>query len=230
MKKSSIQSIFAHAAYLINLAGPDPKKHLLSKQSMLGEMERAEQLGLSYVVLHPGNHMESTEEEGMEKISKSLSEILYDTKGGNVQILLETSAGQGSSVGHTIEQLAFIWEHTHPKSGLGICLDTCHLFASGYDIREKGIYTYVINEVDHRIGLEHLKAFHLNDSKKPLRSRVDRHAHIGEGHIGVEPFRWILQDPRFKNLPMVLETPKEGGDSADRKNLTMLQNLLSEKG
>ena len=226
MKRCEIMTAFSHAGYLINLASPDEKIHRASLTSMQQELELAEQFGLKFVVLHPGAHRDSGEAVGMARIIDSLNTLFEKTAGSGVLILLETTAGQGSAIGYTFEQLDHLIRGVKDKKRIGICLDTCHIFAAGYDIRTKEGYEAMWKQLDATVGLENLKAIHLNDSKKGLGSRVDRHTHIGAGCLGLEPFRFLMNDKRLSPIPMVLETPKDHPVEDDLKNLQLLRSLL----
>ncbi len=219
-------AIFAHSGYLINLAGiGDVKKKSLI--ALADELHRAEQLHIDYLVLHPGSHGGRGLDQGIESIAENLSEVLGGTR--KSKILLETTAGQGSSVGHRFEQLRAIIEKTTHSARLGVCLDTCHVFAAGYDISRTDSYNKVISEFDAVIGLKKLKLIHVNDSKKECGSKVDRHEHIGKGSIGTEGFRLLLNDPKLASIPLVLETPKFNDDEADKLNLKALRRLIKNK-
>lgn len=195
-----------HSAYLINLASPDPVLYQRSVEAMIDEGERCRLLGIPHLVFHPGSHVESGVEEGIERIAKGMNAVLERTS--SVKLVLESTAGQGTAIGSRFEELAMILEQVKKKERTGICLDTCHLFASGYDIRRPEGYEKTIAELDRIIGREKIVGFHLNDSKKGLGSRVDRHEHIGKGEIGLDLFRLLLHDQRFVHLPLILETPK----------------------
>jgi len=217
--------VLAHASYLINLASPDAKLLERSRSGFLEEMERARALGIQYIVIHPGSHRGSGEEDGLRRIARNLDELLSMRKTGGLQILLETTAGQGDTIGHTFEQLARIIDMVAASNMLGVCLDTCHVFAAGYDLRTKRAYEATLKTFDRVIGIERLKAFHLNDSLRALGSRVDRHAHIGEGSLGLKAFSLLINDDRFFDRPMILETPKGSDDSNDIRNLAVLRGL-----
>lgn len=227
-----VEIAFSHAGYLINVASPDKKNHDLSVQSLTQEMELAEALRLDFVVLHPGAHLGRGVKEGIQKIAATLNQIFDALVSLHPalcpQLLLETTAGQGTSIGHCFEELAEILDQVAAKERIGICFDTCHVFAAGYDFRTAEGCQKMWKEFDATLGLKKLKAIHLNDSKQALSSRVDRHEHIGKGMIGLEGFRWLLQDVRFKKTPMVLETPKHDDPvKYDRMNLKLLRSLAS---
>ncbi len=222
-----IQIAFSHAGYLINLASPDPKNHDLSIQSLTQEMELARLLKLDFVVLHPGAHVGEGVVAGVARIAENLDRLLENFSDIETKLLLETTAGQGTSIGHTFEQLAQILDKIGAEKKLGICLDTAHVFAAGYDIRTKAGYEKMWLEFDGTLGFDRLQAIHLNDSKTALGSRVDRHEHIGLGQIGDAGFKMLMQDKRFEKIPMALETPK-GDDFVkwDRMNLERLKSYL----
>jgi len=205
-RETGIQIVIAHDSYLLNLGAPDPA---LKRKSILGfidEIERCELLGVPNLIAHPGAHVGSGEEAGIAAIAGSINEAHAATRGFKVAVTLEITAGQGSNLGHTFEQMGRIFDAVTENERLRLCFDTEHAFAAGYDIREAEGYEMTFAELDHHVGLDRVAAFHLNDSLKPFHSRVDRHQHIGKGHIGVEPFRRLLNDPRFAGIPMCLET------------------------
>lgn len=220
-----VKVAFSHAGYLINLASSDPKNGPLSVESLTQEMELARLLKLDFVVLHPGAHVGQGVPVGISRITENINRILENFSDIKAKLLLETTAGQGTCIGHTFEQLAAILDKIEAKERMGICLDTAHVFAAGYDIRTREGYEKMWCEFDKTVGLKNLKAIHLNDSKTPLGSHVDRHEHIGQGQIGDEGFKMLMQDKRFEKTPMALETPK-GDDFVkwDRMNLTRLRS------
>jgi len=225
-KETEISPVVGHNGYLINLASPKEDVYNLSRESMLVELKRAELLGLPYLVMHPGSHLGSGEEEGIRKIARSIDWLHQKSKGFKVKICLETTAGQGSAIGYRFEHLAEIIERVKEKERLGLCYDTCHTFAAGYDIRTKKAYDTTFKEFDKVIGLSRLKVIHVNDSLKDLDSRVDRHQHIGEGKIGLSGFRLFMKDERWEKIPKILETPKEEGTARDIRNLKILRSLV----
>jgi deoxyribonuclease-4 len=235
VKASGIDPVVSHGSYLINLASTLPPLRQQSLEAMGDELDRAEALGLLGVVLHPGCYTVGSEAEGLTLIAEGLLELLAARRRGTTMILLEHTAGQGTSLGATFEQLASIIAKMNEHRRVGVCLDTCHLLASGYDICSPEGYASTFKQFGRLVGFERLKAFHLNDSKKPLGSRVDRHEHIGQGCLGLEPFRRIVNDRRFRGLPMLLETPKDEGrspnkielDRFDERNLNALRALIS---
>jgi deoxyribonuclease-4 len=219
-------NLFSHTAYLINLASPDTETHKRSLDALYDELVRAEALGLPWVVLHPGSHVGKGEAWGLKRIIDSVNRVLKRTDGFKTGILLETTAGQGSSLGCRFDHLAHIRKSTKPARRVGVCVDTCHIFAAGYDIRDLKVYRQTMKALDTSVGLKHVHAVHLNDSLKPFDSHVDRHAHIGEGHIGLDGFACILNDTRLNHLPMVLETPKGPEMKEDVQNLKRLRKLV----
>ncbi len=223
-----LRRLIAHDSYLINLASADETLYRRSVESFIEEVQRAEALGLDYLVAHPGAAVGCQEEEGLERVAAALDVVHERCPDCRVRILLETTAGQGSCLGHRFEHLARLLNKVRAGDRLGVCLDTCHVFAAGYPLAPKASYRATMREFDRLIGLERIEVFHLNDSVKPLGSRVDRHAHIGRGQLGTEPFRLLLHDRRFPDQPMILETPKgeENGVNLDRINLTTLRKLM----
>jgi deoxyribonuclease IV len=232
LRRSGLKCPTAHDSYLINLASSDEKLYRRSLEAFIDEVERAEALGLKYLVMHPGAHMGAGEEAGLARVAAALDEVHSRCAACKVKVLLETTAGQGSALGHRFEHLATILKLVAEPRRLGVCLDTCHVFVAGYPLGTRAEYEATFREFDRVIGLKWLKVFHLNDSLKPLGSRVDRHAHIGKGCLGSEPFRMLVNDPRFRVHPMILETPKESDacDDMDVINLTTLRELAGEGG
>jgi len=221
-----IEPVFAHSAYLINLASPDRKIYARSLQAFAVELERAALLDLPFLVFHPGSHAGKGEREGLERLIRALDELLCDRASGPLAVV-ETTAGQGGCLGYRFEHLAEILQKCKYPGRLGFCLDTSHVFAAGYDIRSLSGLEETLSQFEMLVGLRHLAVIHLNDSLKPLGSRIDRHTHIGEGYLGLQAFAQILNHPRLRHLPMVIETPKlsaEGKDM-DRTNLTILRSL-----
>jgi deoxyribonuclease-4 len=218
----------AHDSYLINLASPDSALWKKSVDSFVMEMLRADRLGIPYVVTHPGAYTTSSEEAGIAAVVRALDETHRQTRGIKTKCLLETTAGQGSCLGCKFEQLAAMIDGVQDPDRLGVCVDTCHIFAAGYPISSEKDYKATMRALDKTIGLKLVRAFHLNDSVKPLGSRVDRHAHIGRGMIGTEGFRLLLNDRRFRKVPMYLETPKgeEKGKNLDAINLRTLRRMI----
>ena len=229
IEETGIRRPCSHSSYLINLASPRDDLRQKSVEGMVIEMERAEFLGLAGVVLHPGSFTTSSEEEGIERIAESLDEVLLITDGLEVEVWLENTAGQGTNLGHRFEQLQAIISRIPESTRVGVCLDSCHLFAAGYPLGSPEEYASTMTAFDEIVGRDRLRAWHLNDSKKELGSRVDRHETIGEGHMGLEPFRHILGDPLSDELPMYLETPKGERDqrTLDSINLETLRSLMA---
>jgi deoxyribonuclease-4 len=229
MRVFKLRASMAHASYLINLASPTKKLYLKSIGAFFEEYRRAEQLRLRYLVIHPGAHMGAGAETGLRRVAAALDEIFKLCPSYRARVLLENTAGQGSSLGHHFEHLAHILSSVRESHRLGICFDTCHAVAAGYSMATADEYKRTMQDVDTVVGLRRVWAFHLNDSLRPLGSRVDRHAHIGEGYVGLEGFRQILNDSRFRHRPMVLETPKESrhGEDMDKVNLRLLRSLLA---
>ncbi|HYC92167.1 MAG TPA: deoxyribonuclease IV [Thermoanaerobaculia bacterium] len=220
--------MLTHASYLINLCTTNPEFLRKSIAAMADELDRAERLGAYAVVLHPGAHLGAGVSAGIDQIARSLDQVHALIPDHRVVTLLETAAGQGTCVGCTFEELGQMIRLVDDKKRVGICFDTCHVFAAGYELRTRDGYERTIDDMLRHVGLENVGAFHLNDSKKPLGSRVDRHQHIGEGELGLEPFRFLLNDARFKRIPKVIETPKPDEAEADRRNLATLRGLVVE--
>jgi deoxyribonuclease IV len=223
-----------HDSYLINLAAPDEGLWQRSVEAYAIELRRAARLRIPYVVTHPGSFTTSSEEAGLARIVKALDEVHGQTRGLAAKTLLENTAGQGSNLGWRFEHLAAILDGVKDPERLGVCIDTCHLFAAGYPISTTKDYKATMRKLDRIVGLKLVKAVHLNDSKREFGSRVDRHEHIGQGKIGLDAFRMLLNDPRFQQTPMYLETPKEEdgynqGLKLDAMNLATLRRLV-EKG
>ncbi|MGB2697255.1 MAG: deoxyribonuclease IV [Candidatus Zixiibacteriota bacterium] len=222
--ETQIYPVVAHDSYLINIASKDKELLKKSRESLLFELNRTEMLNLQYLVMHPGSNPD--EKEGIKRIVDSLNWVHSKSPKYKAQICLEATAGQGNTLGHRFEQIAEIIEGVNEKKRLGVCYDTAHTFAAGYDIRTKKAYEETFKKFDKIIGLKKLLVIHLNDSKKDLGTRVDRHEHIGKGFIGPEAFRLLLNDPRFKNIPKILETPKQG--DMDKRNLKLLRSLVKK--
>lgn len=217
----------AHDAYLINLGSPDKALWEKSVKGFLGELERAEALELPCLVMHPGSHKGAGEDAGLRSVSKALNRLIKKTSGFRVKILLENTAGQGAALGARFEHLQRIMEASVDPQRMGVCLDTCHAFAAGYDLRGPRRYKRVMDELDATVKLENLGAIHLNDAMKDLGERVDRHQHIGRGMIGRDCFRLIMNDPRFCRVPKLIETPKQlDGKEMDPINLGLLRSLI----
>ena len=232
--ETGIRPVVAHNSYLINVAAAAPALRTQSILALAEELDRAESLGLDGLVMHPGSYTTGTEADGLKLIADGLAQILEARPHGRTQILLEHTAGQGTNLGHRFEHLASILADLDGSPRVGVCLDTCHLLSAGYDICTTAGYRRTFRQFDRIVGIDRIKVFHLNDSKKPCGSRVDRHEHIGKGCLGLEPFRLILNDRRFAKLPMLLETPKldtpstrrrSDVDPLDARNLRTLRKL-----
>jgi deoxyribonuclease IV len=225
-KETGITTIIAHDSYLLNLGSPDASLRKQSVGAFIDELERCEILGVTNLVAHPGAHVGAGESQGIKTIAKSLDEAHKACRGYTVKVTLEITAGQGSCLGYRFDQIGQIMDATKENDRLRVCFDTEHAFAAGYDIRTQEGYERTFAEFNEVIGIDRLAAFHLNDSKKEFNSRVDRHDHIGKGHLGVEAFRLLLNDKRFWGLPMCLETPKGPDLKEDEENLTLLRSLI----
>ena len=233
--ETGIRAVVAHNSYLINVATADPTLRARSIEALGEELDRAEALGLQGLVMHPGSYTTGSESVGLELIARAIEGLLQDRPGTTTMILLEHTAGQGTNLGHRFEHLRTILEYLDGSPRVGVCLDTCHLLAAGYDVCSPNGYQATFEELDRVVGIDRVRAFHLNDSKRPCGSRVDRHEHIGKGCLGLDPFRRLLNDPRFHSVPMLLETPKletaesrrkSDADPWDRRNLRTLRRLL----
>ncbi len=224
---SGVKAVLSHASYLINLASVVPRFLALSRQTLADELGRCHALGILHAVVHPGAHMGAGDEQGLAAVARSLDDVLRRTRGSSAGPLLEVTAGQGSCLGHRFEQVAAILARVKEPGRVGVCLDTCHLFAAGYDIATESGYEQTLERFDKVVGLRKLKAIHLNDSQKPLGSRVDRHAHAGEGFLGLAAFARFLNDPRLKKVPMVVETP--GPIDVWKKEIALLRGLVGRR-
>jgi deoxyribonuclease IV len=238
IRQTKIRPVVAHNSYLINVAAADPALRQKSIDALRDELDRAEMLGLDGLVMHPGSYTSGTEADGLKLIADALADVLASRPDGRTRLLLEQTAGQGTNLGHRFEHLAEIIDRLGGSRRVGVCLDTCHLLTAGYDICSEDGYHKTFAAFGTIVGFSRLKAFHLNDSKKPCGSRVDRHEHIGKGCLGLAPFRRIVNDPRFAKLPMLLETPKvdtplsrrtSDVDPWDRRNLDTLRKLIRIK-
>ncbi|MCS7308676.1 MAG: deoxyribonuclease IV [Armatimonadetes bacterium] len=223
-RDTGIDTIISHDSYLINLAAPNADILQRSRETFLEELQRAEALDIPWVVTHMGAYLDSSEEDGLRVLGESVRLLLQQTEGMRVGIALETTAGQGSNLGYRFEHLARIIEAAGGSERVGVCFDTCHVFVAGYDIRTQEALSATLDEFDRVIGLDRLKVIHVNDAKKPLGSRVDRHEHIGDGELGRETFRILLQEPRLRHLPAILETPD--AEEMHPENLRRLKELL----
>jgi deoxyribonuclease-4 len=235
--ETRIGPVVAHNSYLINLATSQPELRAQSIAALREELDRAESLGLDGLVMHPGSYTSGTEADGLRLIAEALAQLFEERPEAKTTILLEHTAGQGTNLGHRFEHLSEIIDRLGGTPRVGVCLDTCHLLAAGYDICSAEGYQRTFEDFDRIVGLERIRVFHLNDSKKPCGSRVDRHEHIGKGCLGLEPFRMLLNDPRFRDHPMLLETPKletveskrrSDLDPWDARNLRTLRKLIAK--
>jgi deoxyribonuclease-4 len=225
-RKSGLHDIVSHDIYLVNLGAPPGEVRDKSLAAFREEMARCARLGIGKIVMHPGAHTGDGEAVGIGRIVEAFDQLFAATSEYTGKVLLETTAGQGSNLGYRFEQLIAIIDGSAYADRFGVCLDTCHVFAAGYDLTTREGYDHVFAEFDRIIGLERLLAFHVNDSKKGLNCRVDRHEHIGRGAMGLAPFRFLMNDPRFGNIPKFLETPKGDNDEMDAVNLGTLRDLI----
>ena len=235
VEETGIHPVVAHNSYLINLAAASPALRAQSVAALGDELDRAESLGLDGLVMHPGSYTSGTEGEGLRLIGDAIAALLAERPQAKTMVLLEHTAGQGTNLGHRFEHLAAILERVGGSPRVGVCLDTCHLLSAGYDLCSEEGYKDTFQQFARIVGLDRIRVFHVNDSKKPCGSRVDRHEHIGKGCLGIEPFRRLLNDPRFSGLPMLLETPKletpeskrrSDVDPWDARNLRTLRKLI----
>lgn len=225
LKETGLKQIMSHDSYLINLGSPDPEGLQKSREAFLQEIERCLQLEVSYLNFHPGAALKESPQLCLDRICESLLSFESLVADSSLRLLLETTAGQGSCVGWKFEEIAYIVNKVKDRIPIGVCIDTCHIFAAGYDIRTPEAWNQTLKEFDRIIGLKHLYAFHLNDSAKPLGSRVDRHKPLGEGEIGLESFKFLMRDPRTRELPKYLETPD--GPPLWVKEIALLRKLAS---
>ena len=225
IKKFNLGPTLSHDSYLINMASPEEENIEKSKKAFFLEMERCKKLELQLLNLHPGSHMGKGEEKGLETFVKNLNEVTVQFGIFDFTICIETTAGQGTNLGHSFEQIKFILDNFAYKEKIGVCFDTCHSFCAGYDLRDSAAYSKTFDLFEKVIGINKIKAFHLNDSKNPLNSRKDRHENIGKGFLGENFFKILVNDKNFKSIPMYLETP--GGDEAYREDLKTLRALIS---
>ena len=219
----------SHTSYLINIASPDEPLNRKSYRSLKEEMERCETLKIANLVMHPGSHVGSGEEAGMNKIAENINRLFDELSNNHVTLLFETTAGQGTNLGYSFDQLAYMIDRVGNKNQIGVCLDTCHIFAAGYDLVDPRGYKKTMKSFDEIVGLDRLKIIHVNDSKKEFGSRRDRHQHIGQGFIGLDGFRNVVNDRRLKKIPMILETPKGEDLAEDIENLKVLRSLVKKK-
>jgi deoxyribonuclease-4 len=223
LEKTGMQAVMSHDSFLINLGSPDPASLVKSCKAFTDELQRCHQLKLSFLNFHPGAALESTENECLDAIVKSLLSLEEVILHGNTRLLIETTAGQGSTVGYKFEHLGYLIERLSTKIPIGICIDTCHIFAAGYDIRTAQAWEKTLKEFDDKVGLTHLYALHVNDSLKPFGSRKDRHAPLGKGEIGIECFKAMMQHPVLRDIPKYLETPE--GPAGWKEEIKMLREF-----
>ncbi len=229
-KESGLKQVVAHDSYLINVGSPDPELWEKSRAALQDELVRCDQLGVPYLVAHPGAHMNEGVDAGVARIAEAINRVHLELPDGEAMVLLETTAGAGTVIGRTFEELAMIIDQVDDKDRMGVCFDTCHVFAAGYEIRNEADYKKTMQSFDEVIGLERLKAFHLNDSQNALGTRKDRHADIGDGEIGLDAFGFIVNDKRFADVPGLLETPKDSDDDgSDMRNIATLTGLIRSK-
>ncbi len=228
-KKANVAPVVAHDCYLINLCAKDKTILRKSREALIDELQRCESLGISCLNFHPGAHLDQGIEKGIKLIAESLNMVHSKTKNYKVKSVLETTAGQGSAIGYSFEQLRNIIDQVDERDRMAVCIDTCHVFAAGYNLGNEEGYRKTFQEFDDVIGLDRLVMFHVNDSKKGLNSHVDRHEHIGKGMIGLEGFRLLMNDKRFEQIPKILETPKSEDMHEDVENLSVLKSLIKEE-
>lgn len=225
---SGLHEVISHDIYLINLASGPGEVRDKSLAAFRDELETCARLGIGKLVMHPGSHLADTPEAGLERVIQAFDQLFREVPQFGGRVLLETTAGQGTNLGRSFQELRAIIDGSRSSERFGICFDTCHAFAAGYDLTTKEGYLATMAELDRVIGLDRLECFHFNDSKKGLGSRVDRHEHIGKGMLGLDPFRFILNDPRFATIPKILETPKGDNDEMDEINLGILRGLVGQ--
>lgn len=228
-RETGLTPLLAHASYLLNLASPLADMRRRSKTALLDELQRCEALGIDYLIFHPGSAKGDSEHAALRRVARGLNEILRKTKGLRTRLLIESTAGQGATIGHRFEQIAAIIDRVERPERVGVCLDTCHLFAAGYDFRAAEGYRAMMEELDTVMSVAQVKCVHVNDSKGRLGSRLDRHEHIGKGQIKKSGFAHLINDPHFAGIPMILETPKgkDGrGVNYDKLNLKRLRSLI----
>jgi len=223
---SGLHEVISHDIYLINLAAPPGETRDKSVAAFRDELETCARLGINKVVMHPGSHLADSPQNGLGRVIEAFDQLFADVPQFEGKVLIETTAGQGSNLGRTFEELGTIISGSRFPEKFGVCFDTCHTFAAGYDTATEEGYRDTMAQFDRLIGIGRLECFHFNDSKKGLGSRVDRHEHIGQGTLGLNPFRFILNDPRFTSVPKILETPKGDNDEMDAVNLGVLRGLI----
>ena len=226
--RTNVHPVMIHDSYLINLSSPNDDLWEKSINAFRDELLRARSLGVPYLNMHPGSHVGSGEQEGLDRMVEALNRLGAEGAYEGVTVLLETTAGQGTNLGAKFEHLSYLIEQANTPDAFGVCIDTCHIFAAGYDIRTPETYAATMADFDRLVGYERIKAFHLNDALQPLGDHKDRHTAIGEGHIGLEGFRSVVNDPRLAHLPMVLETPKSADCHEDVENIARLRGLIAQ--
>jgi deoxyribonuclease-4 len=229
LRESRIHPVVVHDTYLINLCAVDKEILKKSREALKDELDRCEALGVQYLNFHPGAHMGAGEAEGIKRIAESLNIIHQRTPGYGVRSVIEATAGQGTAIGYRFEHLRKIIDLVEERERMAVCMDTCHVFAAGYDLSTERGYEETFREFDAIVGLDRLVAFHVNDSKRELGSRVDRHEHIGKGRIGTQGFSFLMNDARFGNIPKILETPKGPEMEEDVENMRVLRGLIRKK-
>ena len=227
-ERTGIGPVFAHGSYLINLCSPDKLNLEKSHSALLDELKRCDLLDIPYLIIHPGSHLGQGEAIGIAAIARSINQVFHGLSKSKVMLLLENTAGQGSNLGYRFEHLAEIRSQVDAQEKVGICFDTCHAFAAGYRMSSESACRGIFNEIESTAGLEQLKVFHFNDSKKTLGSRIDRHEHIGKGEIGLTMFRYLMRSRKFAKYPMALETPKSEDYHEDLENIQVLKELLKD--
>ncbi len=228
-RSAGLKALVGHDSYLINLASPDDALWERSQEALIDEIERSTALDLAWLVVHPGAHGGSGEERGVARIAEAIDRVQDRLDDASTPIALETTAGQGTSVGHRFEHLRDILSRVRKPDRLGICMDSCHVFAAGYDLRTPETWEQTLNEFDRVVGLDRLQVLHVNDSKREFGSRVDRHQHIGEGEIGSRGFCLIMNEERLRGVPKILETPKGKDGEEDRRNLATLRSMVGRR-
>jgi len=229
IEETGVTVAVSHTSYLINIASPDKRLNKISYLSLKEELERCETLKIPNLVFHPGSHVGSGEQVGLDKIAENINKLFAELPKNRVTLLLETTAGQGSNLGYTFEQLAYIIDKVEDKKRVGVCLDSCHVFAAGYPITEPKDYRETMKNFDEVIGLKRLRIIHANDSLREFGSKKDRHEHIGKGHVGLQAFANFINDRRLQKVPMILETPKEDDLAEDIENLKILRSLVKAR-
>lgn len=224
---SGLYEVVSHDIYLINLAAPPGDTRDKSLAAFRDELETCARLGIKKVVMHPGSHLSDPPQVGLERVVEAFNQLFSEVPQFDGQVLIETTAGQGSNLGRTFEEIGAIINNSKFPHKFAVCFDTCHTFAAGYDTASESGYADTMAQFDRLIGLDKLQCFHFNDSKKGLGSRVDRHEHIGQGALGLNPFRYILNDVRFAAVPKILETPKGDSEDMDAVNLGILRGLVA---